>query len=104
MMTMPVQSYISGRTSVNIARSIEQAVTGGKAGAGEQLPAVRGLAAHLEVSPATVGAACRLLQDRGIVVTDGRRGTRIRPASPLTTPAPAPIPAGVRNLSTGNPD
>lgn len=101
---MLVQTYISGRTSVNIARSIEQAVTGGKAGAGDQLPAVRAIAAHLQVSPATVSAAYRLLQDRGVVVTDGRRGTRVHPASPLTAPAPAPIPAGVRNLSTGNPD
>lgn len=101
---MLVRNYISGRTSVNIARSIEQAVTGGKAGAGEQLPAVRGLAAHLRVSPATVSAAYRLLQDRGVIVADGRRGTRIRPASPLTAPAPAPIPPGIRNLSTGNPD
>jgi DNA-binding transcriptional MocR family regulator len=101
---MLVQNYISGRTSVNIARSIEEAVAAGKAVAGEQLPAVRGLATHLHVSPATVNAAYRLLQDRGVVVADGRRGTRVRPASPLTAPAPAPLPPGVRNLSSGNPD
>src|SRR6185436_21046325 len=101
---MLVQKYIEGRTSVNIARSIEQAVAGGKAVAGEQLPAVRVLAAHLSVSPATVNAAYRLLQDRGVVVADGRRGTRVRPASPLTTPTAAPIPAGVRDLASGNPD
>src|SRR6185436_11208640 len=32
------------------------------------------------------------------------RGTRVRPASPLTTPTAAPIPAGVRDLASGNPD
>lgn len=101
---MLVQTYINGQTSVNIARSIEQAVTGGKASAGDQLPAVRSLAAHLRVSPATVSAAYRLLQDRGVIIADGRRGTRVRPASPLTAPAPAPLPAGVVDLASGNPD
>jgi len=101
---MLVQSYIEGQTSVNIARSIEHAVSGGRAAPNEQLPAVRSLATHLRVSPATVSAAYRLLQDRGVIVSDGRRGTRVRPASPLTTPAPAPLPEGVRNLASGNPD
>lgn len=100
---MLVQTYISGRTSVNIARSIENAVAGGKAPAGEQLPAVRALAEHLSVSPATVAAAYRLLQDRGVIVADGRRGTRVRHASPVATQSEIAVPHGARDLSTGNP-
>lgn len=101
---MLVQNYISGATSVNIARSVEQAVTARKMAAGSKLPPVRTLASHLHVSPATVAAAYRLLQDRGLVIADGRRGTRIRSAAPIVMPADAAVPAGVRDLAGGNPD
>jgi DNA-binding transcriptional MocR family regulator len=47
---------------------------------------VRNAAAQLGVSPATVAAAYRLLQDRGVVAADGRRGTRVRPAPPIAIP------------------
>ena len=53
---MLVQKYISGTTTVNIAGSVEQAVTQGKIAADTQLPAVRALATQLQVSPATVAA------------------------------------------------
>lgn len=101
---MLVQNYISGETSVNIARSVEEAVSGGKLAAGAQLPVVRALAQQLRVSPATVMAAYRLLQDRGVIVAEGRRGTRVRSAPPIAMPSHAPLPAGVRDLATGNPD
>jgi DNA-binding transcriptional MocR family regulator len=99
-----IQNYINGETSVNIARSVEEAVGAGKIAAGAQLPAVRALAEHLGVSPATVAAAYRLLQDRGMAVAEGRRGTRVRSAPPISMPAAAPLPEGVRDLSHGNPD
>ena len=98
------QTYISGRSSVNIARSIETAAASGRAGAGDILPPVRTLAAHLGVAPATVSAAYRRLQTRGITIADGRRGTRIRAAAPTPAAAPAPLPRGVRDLAEGNPD
>jgi DNA-binding transcriptional MocR family regulator len=101
---MVVQKYISGDSTVKIARSIEEAVAGGKIAAGELLPAVRPLAVHLGVSPATVAASYRLLQDRGVLVADGRRGTRVRHAAPIAAPAETPLPAGVRDLQEGNPD
>lgn len=101
---MLVQTYISGSSTVNIAGSVEQAVAAGNVAAGTQLPPVRALAAHLNVSPATVAAAYRLLQDRGIAVADGRRGTRVRSAPPISLPAEAPVPEGVRDLAGGNPD
>ena len=98
------QKYISGRTAVNIARSIEQAVANGRAVAGDPLPPLRSLASHLGVALATVAAAYRILQDRGLTVADGRRGTRIRPTAPMAA-LPAPdLPRGVRNLADGNPD
>lgn len=100
---MLVHSYISGDSSVKIAASIEQAVATGKARAGEVLPTVRALALTLRVSPATAGAAYRLLRDRGVVIAAGRRGTRIRESAPILAPA-TPMLAGGRDLAQGNPD
>jgi DNA-binding transcriptional MocR family regulator len=100
---VPAHTYIGGDTSVKIAASVEQAVAAGKARAGDVLPPVRAVATALNVSPGTVGAAYRLLRDRGVVIADGRRGTRIREAAPILTPASL-MPAGVRDLATGNPD
>jgi len=97
------QKYISGRTAVNIARSVEAAVAAGKIQSGQRLPVVRELAARLGVSPATVAAAYRILQERGVTLAERRRGTRIRPSAPAAL-APPPPPRGVRNLAEGNPD
>lgn len=99
-----IQTYISGSTSVNIAGSVESSVSTGKVPPGALLPPVRALAAHLEVSPATVANAYRLLQERGLVVSDGRRGTRVRSAPPIAIPREVPLPRGTRDLSDGNPD
>ena len=101
---MLVQNYIEGDSAVNIARSVETAVSQGKLDAGALLPPVRALASHLRVSPATVAAAYRLLRERGVVVADGRRGTRIRYAPPIATPRAVPLPRNVRDLAEGNPD
>src|SRR6266513_1745985 len=76
------QKYISGQSAVKIARSIEAAVAAGKIAAGDKLSPVRELAKHLGVSGATVAAAYRNLQDRGVTTANRRRGTRIRPTAP----------------------
>jgi DNA-binding transcriptional MocR family regulator len=58
------------------------------------------------VNPNTVAAAYRVLRDRGVVETAGRRGTRVR-ERPATTPRSLRgplVPHGARDLSTGNPD
>ena len=99
---MLVQNYIHGKTAVKIAASIEAAVGAQKLRQGERLPAVREVAAKLAVSPATVAAAYRILQERGITVSAGRRGTRVRPSLPAA-PLPPPPPRGVRDLAEGNP-
>jgi len=99
-----VQTYVHGDSAVKIARSIEAAIASGRVVAGDKLPAVRSVAEALAVSPATVAAAYRMLQQRGVVAAEGRRGTRIRPAAPVAAPAPPPLPAHVRDLASGNPD
>lgn len=99
-----VQKYINGSSAVNIAASAEEAVAEGKIAPGSLLPPIRALASKLRVSPATVAAAYRLLQERGIVFSDGRRGTRVNPAPPLAVSRSAQLPRGVRDLATGNPD
>lgn len=101
---MAVQTYISGESAVNIARSVEGAIASGRLGAGDRLPPVRELAQSLGVAAATVAAAYRMLQHRGVVAAEGRRGTRVRPAAPVASPAPPPLPRGVRDLASGNPD
>jgi DNA-binding transcriptional MocR family regulator len=100
---MSVQRYLNGTTAVKIAASAEAAVSSGKIAGGDRLPSVRALALQLGVSPATVSAAYRILQERGIAVADGRRGTIIRYASPVAPPAPMALPPNVRDLATGNP-
>ncbi|GAA2456196.1 aminotransferase class I/II-fold pyridoxal phosphate-dependent enzyme [Streptomyces glaucus] len=73
---------------------------------GRPLPPMRELAARLGVNPNTVAAAYRMLRERGVIETAGRRGSRVRPA-PATTGRDhirADVPEGVRDLSSGDPD
>lgn len=67
---------------------------------------MRALAQALGVSPATVSLAYRILRERGLIVTGGRRGTHVAPRPPmLAVPAAAPPPPpDVRDLSAGLPD
>lgn len=73
---------------------------------GSLLPPMRELAGVLGVNPNTVAAAYRTLRERGVIETDGRRGSRVR-ARPSSTPRDAlrvVVPAGVRDIAEGNPD
>jgi DNA-binding transcriptional MocR family regulator len=97
---------IAGRGASAIAADIESAVGEGALRPGAALPPLRELARELDVNPNTVAAAYRLLRDRGVIETAGRRGSRIR-SRPATAPRDAiriDVPPGVRDLSTGNPD
>jgi DNA-binding transcriptional MocR family regulator len=104
------QYHISGRTAREIAASAEAAIRNGRLDTGTQLPTVRALATELGTSPATVNAAYRLLRQRGLVVADGRRGTRVAPRPALRTPLRhAPLPEmgrtdHLRDLAIGLPD
>ena len=103
-MSVTEQITITGKTSREIAAGIEGAVTGGKLAPGSVLPTIRSLASSLEISPTTVAAAYRRLQVRGIVGSEGRRGTRVTHRPPLALRSPAAVPVGARNLVGGNPD
>ncbi|WP_435174647.1 aminotransferase class I/II-fold pyridoxal phosphate-dependent enzyme [Actinacidiphila sp. bgisy145] len=97
---------ITGRGASAIAADIERAVGAGALGPGALLPPLRELARELAVNPNTVAAAYRLLRDRGVIETAGRRGSRVR-ERPAVAPRAAiriEVPAGTRDLSTGNPD
>jgi DNA-binding transcriptional MocR family regulator len=83
---------------------VESEVVGGALAPATKLPPVRELAAALEVSPATVAAAYRELRQRGFVVTDGARGTSVAPVPPARVKRVSQLPAGVHDLSSGNPD
>ena len=86
-----------------IAAALEEAVAGGDLAPAARLPTVRSLAADLGVSPTTVAAAYRALKLRGLVTTDGRRGTTVARQPPLRVRPARPLPHGVRDLWSGNP-
>ena len=76
----------------------------GRLAPGAALPTVRALARDLEISPTTVAGAYRILRERGLLLTAGRRGTRVAPAPPVTTGLAPEVPEGTLDLATGNPD
>lgn len=97
---------IVGRGATEIAAALERAVGEGAVRPGEALPPMRELAQRLGVNHNTVAAAYRLLRDRGVIETAGRRGSRVR-GRPATAPRDAirvDVPPGARDLSSGNPD
>ncbi|MEU6368783.1 aminotransferase class I/II-fold pyridoxal phosphate-dependent enzyme [Streptomyces sp. NPDC046931] len=97
---------IEGRRAAEIAASVERAVGAGELEPGRPLPPLRELAVELGVNPNTVAAAYRVLRERGVIETAGRRGSRVRSA-PATTGRDhidVEVPEGVRDVSSGNPD
>nr|WP_037609021.1 aminotransferase class I/II-fold pyridoxal phosphate-dependent enzyme [Streptacidiphilus rugosus] len=97
---------IMGRRANEIAAEIEALVTSGQLAPGAGLPPLRDLALDLGVNPNTVAAAYRVLRERGVIETAGRRGSRVLPRPALTPRdySPLDIPPGVRDLADGNPD
>ncbi|WP_104098410.1 aminotransferase class I/II-fold pyridoxal phosphate-dependent enzyme [Stutzerimonas kunmingensis] len=98
-----MNTIASGSTAVEIAESIEQQIRSGFYPDGALLPAVRSLAQQLQVSPNTVAAAYKLLRDAALIVTDGRRGTRVASEMP-TAETQTTIPEGLRDMASGNID
>jgi DNA-binding transcriptional MocR family regulator len=99
-----VQSIGRGAGAATIAARIEAAIAGGELVPAAQLPTVRDLAAEIGVSPATAAAAYRMLKQRGLVSANSRRGTVVLPQPPLRVRGARPLPPGVRDLASGNPD
>jgi DNA-binding transcriptional MocR family regulator len=94
----------TGRTANALVADVEQALRAGRLQPGSALPTVRAAARQAGVSPATVAAAYRALRERGLLRTDGRRGTRVGLRPPVAAPAAPALPAHLRNLASGNPD
>jgi DNA-binding transcriptional MocR family regulator len=97
---------IRGATAAAIAASAESAIDAGTLAAGARMPTIRELAASLRVSPVTVTAAYKLLRARGLLLSDGRRGTRVREHPPVSTAHSAlrRVDADLIDLANGNPD
>jgi DNA-binding transcriptional MocR family regulator len=100
------QRLIRGTTAAAIAASAESAIDTGALAAGARMPTIRELAAGLRVSPVTVTAAYKLLRARGLLVSDGRRGTRVRQHPPTSTAYTAlrRVDDDLIDLANGNPD
>jgi GntR family transcriptional regulator len=78
--TSPVPPYEQLRAQVAAA------IGTGSLAPGHRLPPIRQLAADLELAPGTVARAYRELETAGLVVTRGRRGTRVADAPPAPDP------------------
>ncbi len=101
---------ITDSTPQGIAGAFSRAIRAGELAPGDRLPTVRGVAADLGVSPATVSAAWQALRRTGLVVSRGRAGTFVRDTpTPWLSPRQRGLvgagPDGLRlDLSRGTPD
>jgi DNA-binding transcriptional MocR family regulator len=102
---VPLRYQINGEGSNAIASSIEREIRDGRLTPGVKLPTVRALAKELQRSHGTIAAAYRILQTRGVIVSDGRRGTIVRPAPPVfRSVGKLEVAGDLENLADGNPD
>src|SRR5450830_197260 len=99
------QLQIKEKKAANIFEALEQAILQGKLKPGDQLPPLRILAEELGVNKNTAAVAYRLLQECGLVIADGRRGSVIAgPRQPDISRAHTEVSADVVRLHDGNPD
>jgi GntR family transcriptional regulator len=63
---------------VQIVQQIQEGVKSGRLSAGKNLPPVRQLADDLEVNRNTVARAYKILEEQGVILTAGRKGTFVR--------------------------
>jgi len=101
-----LSAELGERSAAGVARAVAVLAGRGDIPAGSRLPTVREVARALQMSSSTVGEAWRLLATRGIVQTEGRRGTFLRRAGELTVRNFRHINEAVVDvdLSTGYPD
>jgi DNA-binding transcriptional regulator YhcF (GntR family) len=60
-----------------IVGQVQERIAVGDVRPGDRLPTVRQLADELDIAPGTVARAYSELEQRGVVITDGARGTRV---------------------------
>ncbi|MEM8708854.1 MAG: GntR family transcriptional regulator, partial [Actinomycetota bacterium] len=106
--TSELAAAVEGRSAEEIASSIARHVRRTAMAPGTPLPTVRSLATELGVSASTVSDAWRILRSRGVIETDRRRGTTVRPERAGTGERAWHVPvepgALAVDLSTGTPD
>jgi DNA-binding transcriptional MocR family regulator len=95
--------YIRASTAVEIADRLSEKIAARGLAHGEALPPVRALAKALGVSPSTVSAAYGSLKAAGLIVTDGRRGTRVADEA-SSSALPATSRGDLHDLASGNVD
>lgn len=61
-----------------IVRQVQEAVKAGRLKPGTPLPTVRQLAGDLSLNRNTIARAYRILEDQGVILTAGRKGTFVR--------------------------
>ena len=96
-------ALITGGTAAEIADSVRGLVERGHLSPGEVLPPVRALAEQLGVNRNTAVAAYRVLARSGVVVSQGRAGTRVARRSRVPQEGFAAA-GSLRDVGTGNPD
>jgi GntR family transcriptional regulator len=77
-MDIVIQTTAPDPVYEQIVRQIHEAVKSGQLKPGTPLPTVRQLARDLVINRNTVARAYRILEDQGVVLTAGRKGTFIR--------------------------
>jgi GntR family transcriptional regulator len=65
-----------------IVRQIHDGVNSGRLKPGTPLPTVRQLAGDLTLNRNTVARAYKMLEDQGVILTAGRKGTFVRRGAP----------------------
>jgi DNA-binding transcriptional regulator YhcF (GntR family) len=83
-----------------IAAQLRRAILIGALGPGDQLATVRQLARDLGVAANTVARAYRELDDDGLIVTGGRRGTFVSPGLDRASAARQELDRAVRRFTT----
>lgn len=94
------RSDIVDASARGIASHVAGLIRTGEMTPGHRLPPIRQLAQRLNVSPATVSAAWRLLKRRGLIAGRGKSGIRVIGQGEAFAPAAA-APA-IAGLQTGN--
>ncbi len=101
------QLQIKHKRAADIFNAFESAIFTGQLAPGDQLPPLRVLAEQLGVNKNTVAVSYRLLQEGGLIIADGRRGSVVagtgarRPEMSMTS---MDIAGDAIRLHDGNPD
>ena len=78
-MDITIETDTSEPVYEQIVRQIHDAVKSGKLKPDTPLPTVRQLAGDLVINRNTVARAYRMLEEQGVILTAGRKGTFVRP-------------------------